>query len=434
MRSSLTKKAEEHAIAVFAGNLRQLLLQPPVSGRVVMGIDPGFVSGCKLAVVDATGAYLEGAAVYPHPPQKKTASAKETIAGLIRRHNVEVIAIGNGTAGRETEAVIAELIGTEQLECRYLMVSEAGASVYSASKLAGEEFPELEASQRGNISIARRVVDPLAELVKIDPKAVGVGLYQHDVDQKALSAKLDAVVESCVNHIGIDLNTASVSLLQHVSGLNKKIAESIIARRSSRGAFRSRGELLAISGMGPVKYEQSAGFLRIRNGDEPLDNTAIHPESYEAAERLLAVSGLTLEKIRDNPGAIEAFVAGKGEAEIAERIGVGLPTLRDIVENLKKPGLDPRDELAPPLLRSDILKLKDLKPGMRLQGTVRNVVDFGVFIDIGVKHDGLMHVSGIKDLSGDIMDNYRVGDVVPVVVEEIDVEKERISLRPGDSD
>ena len=397
MRNILIEKSEKHAIEIFAANLRQLLLLPPISGSIILGIDPGFVSGSKIAVIDKTGKYLGGTTIYPHPPQKRYNQAKATLLEFINKYKVNLIAIGNGTASRETEHLVAEIIKENNTDCHYLIVSEAGASVYSASPLAKEEFPSLEASQRGNISIARRVLDPLAELVKIDPKAIGVGLYQHDVNQKQLTKKLDEVVESCVNHVGVDVNTASISLLTYVSGLNKRLARKIIAERDKLGKFTERSQLFAVSGMGDKIFEQAAGFLKIRNGKNPLDNTFIHPESYIATEKLLNLFNINLNSISDKGNMLKLFVDKKGVLKVAEQIGIGEPTLKDILENLTKPGRDPRDEMPKPILRADVLSINDLNEGMTLKGTVRNVVDFGAFVDLGVKHDGLLHISQITN-------------------------------------
>ena len=397
IRNQLTESSDLHAIEIFAANLRQLLLQPPLAGKMIMGIDPGFYSGSKAAVIDETGRYLEGTTIYPHPPQNKTAEAKKILTALVEKYKVEVIAIGNGTASRETEFLVAELIKEKNLNCHYIIANEAGASVYSASETAKKEFPDLEASQRGNISIARRILDPLSELVKIDPKSIGVGLYQHDVDQKLLSHKLDNVVESCVNYVGVDLNTASGSLLNYVSGLNKRIADNIIKYRDKKGRFSSRTELKEVSGLGDKIFEQSAGFLKIPGSNNPFDNTFIHPESYQAAEKLLKMFNIPLSKVHESGSLIDLFVKQKGLKKLAEEIGIGEPTLKDIIENLKKPGRDPREEMPGPILRSDVLKMEDLQTGMRLKGTVRNIVDFGAFVDIGVKQDGLLHISEIAN-------------------------------------
>jgi uncharacterized protein len=430
IRNHLTEEADNHAIEVFATNLRQLLLQPPISGKIIMGIDPGYVSGCKVAVIDTTGKYLEGTTIYPHEPQKKTEAAKKTTLELIKKYSVDLIAIGNGTASRETELLIADIIKENKLDTKYLIVSEAGASVYSASVLAKSEFPDLEAAQRGNISIARRVLDPLAELVKIDPKSIGVGLYQHDVDQKKLSKKLDDVVVSCVNYVGVDLNTASLSLLSYVSGLTKPIAKRIVDYREKRGRFNTREELKEIRGIGEKVFEQSAGFLKIPGGKNPLDNTFIHPESYGAVRKLLDLAGVSPAEINKKGNLIELYVKSKGIDKVAEQVGTGVPTLKDIIENLKKPGRDPREDLPKPILRSDVLKMEDLKIGMRLKGTVRNIVDFGAFVDIGVKHDGLIHISQMSNrFVKNPFDIINVSDIVEVEILNVDIEKERISLK-----
>ncbi|MCU7495323.1 MAG: RNA-binding transcriptional accessory protein [Ignavibacteria bacterium] len=429
VRSYLTEVADLHAIEIFASNLKQLLLQPPIANRMIMGIDPGFVSGSKVAIIDSTGKYLEGHTIYPHPPQNRTSEAARIVLALIEKYKVDVIAIGNGTASRETEFFIADIIKTNGLKCHYIIVSEAGASVYSASPLAKQEFPELEASQRGNISIARRLLDPLAELVKIDPKSIGVGLYQHDVDQKLLSKKLDDVVVSCVNYVGVDLNTASVSLLTYVSGLNKRIASNIVKYRESQGRFCNRQQLLQVTGLGDKAFEQAAGFLKIPNGDNPLDNTFIHPESYSSTEQLLRFCNVPMDRIKDSAGVVSLYASHKSISKIAKDISVGEPTLIDIIENLKKPGRDPREELPKPILRSDVLKIEDLKEGMRLKGTVRNVVDFGAFVDIGVKHDGLLHISQIANkYVKNPLEVLNVGDILDVTIIGIDLVKGRISL------
>ncbi len=429
LRNELTEKAELHAIEVFASNLRQLLLQPPISGKIIMGIDPGFVSGSKIAVIDKTGKYLDGATIYPHPPQKRMTEAKGKIKSFIEKYNVEIIAIGNGTASRETETMVAELIKTLERKVNYLIVSEAGASVYSASPLAKEEFPDLEASMRGNISIARRVLDPLSELVKIEPKAIGVGMYQHDVNQKLLAKKLDDVVESCVNYVGVDLNTASVSLLSYVSGLSKPLAKRIVKYREENGFFPSREELKKVRGLGEKAFEQAAGFLKIRESDNPLDNTFIHPESYKATEKLLRIVGISVNEISEKGSLIELYVKQKGIRNIAEKLGVGEMTLSDIVDNLKKPGRDPREDVPKPILRSDILKLEDLSEGMKLKGTVRNIVDFGAFVDIGLKNDALLHISEISNkFINSPLDVLSVGDLIEVTVKSIDYNKGRIGL------
>jgi uncharacterized protein len=429
VRNIFTEAADLHAIEIFAANLKALLLQPPFLGKIIMGIDPGFVSGSKVAVIDETGKYLEGMTIYPHPPQNKIQEAAKVVLYFINKYKVEVIAIGNGTASRETEMFISELIKENKLTCKYVIVSEAGASVYSASPVAKKEFPDLEASQRGNISIARRLLDPLAELVKIDPKSIGVGLYQHDVDQKLLSGKLDDVVESCVNYVGVDVNTASASLLTYVSGLNKRIAESIVKYRESHGKFNNRFDLKEVSGLGDKAFEQSAGFLKITNGENPFDNTFIHPESYDATEKLLAMFNIPAFKINESGAVVSLMVNKKGTKNIAKEIGIGEPTLVDIIENLKKPGRDPREELPKPILRSDVLKIEDLQPGMRLKGTVRNVVDFGAFVDIGVKQDGLLHISQIANkFVKNPLEHINVGDIIDVVILEADKQRGRIAL------
>lgn len=429
VRNQMSEEADLHAIEIFASNLRQLLLQPPFSDKMIMGIDPGYVSGSKVAVIDSTGKYLEGNTIYPHPPQNKKQAAEKVILDLIKKYEVELIAIGNGTASRETELLVADLINNNQLQCHYLIVNEAGASVYSASPVAKQEFPDLEASQRGNISIARRVLDPLAELVKIDPKSIGVGLYQHDVDQKLLGKKLKDVVTSCVNYIGVDINTASASLLTYVSGLNKRIANNIVNQREKIGKFKSRQEILDVSGVGEKLFEQSAGFLKIPHATNPFDNTFIHPESYKAAEKLLNICGVKLNEVSTKGNLIQLYVDNKGKLKIADEIGVGEPTLDDIIENLKKPGRDPREEMPAPILRSDVLKIEDLKEGMKLKGTVRNVVDFGAFVDIGVKQDGLLHISEIanKYIKHPI-EVLNVGDIIEATIIKVDVDKGRISL------
>jgi uncharacterized protein len=429
IRNQLTDEADLHAVEIFASNLRQLLLQPPIANKIILGIDPGFVSGSKIAVIDSTGKYLEGTTIYPHPPQSRFLEAKKILAEYINRYKVNVIAIGNGTASRETELLVAETIKENKLKCHYIIVNEAGASVYSASAVAKEEFPDLEASQRGNISIARRVLDPLAELVKIDPKSIGVGLYQHDVDQKLLSKKLDDVVLSCVNYVGVDVNTASVSLLNYVSGLNKRIAKNIVKHREKIGKFKNRFQLLEVSGIGEKAFEQCAGFLRIPNGENPLDNTSIHPESYQATEKLLKLCELSTTHVNEKGNLVEMFVKTKGVEKVAKEIGIGEPTLIDIIENLKKPGRDPREELPKPILRSDVLKIEDLKEGMKLKGTVRNVVDFGAFVDIGVKQDGLLHISQIANkFVKNPLELLKVGDIIDVTIIGIDIPKQRISL------
>lgn len=429
VRGALTESADIHAIEIFATNLKSLLLQAPYSEKIIMGIDPGFYSGSKMAVIDTTGKYLEGTTIYPHPPQNKKDESSKIVKLFVERYKVEIIAIGNGTASRETESFIAEIIKDNDLKCRYIIVNEAGASVYSASAIAQKEFPDLEASQRGNISIARRLLDPLAELVKIDPKSIGVGLYQHDVDQKRLAKKLENIVESCVNFVGVDVNTASATLLTHVSGLNKRVAENIVKYREKNGKFQQRNDLMEVTGMGEKVFEQSAGFLKISSGTNLLDNTFIHPESYKAAEQLLEQMKIPPGKIKESGSFISLIVNQKGTKQIAEEIGIGEPTLIDIIENLKKPGRDPREELPKPLLRSDVLKIEDLMKGMKLKGTVRNVVDFGAFVDIGVKQDGLLHISQIANkYVKNPLDIINVGDIIDITIIEIDAERGRISL------
>ena len=429
VRAILTEAADLHAVEIFASNLRSLLLQAPFANKIILGIDPGFYSGSKAAVIDKTGKYLEGSTIYPHPPQNKTAEAAKILLAFIKKYKVEIIAIGNGTASRETEQFIASLIKQNELECHYVIVNEAGASVYSASAVAKKEFPDLEASQRGNISIARRLLDPLAELVKIDPKSIGVGLYQHDVDQKLLASKLDNVVESCVNYVGVDLNTASASLLSYVSGLNKRIAENIVKYREKYGRFNQRRELMEVTGLGEKAFEQSAGFLKITDGENPIDNTFIHPESYGATEKLLNMFNIPLAKVKDSGAVIALIINQKGTKRLAEEIGIGEPTLIDIIENLKKPGRDPREEMPKPILRSDVLKMEDLKEGMKLKGTVRNVVDFGAFVDIGVKLDALLHVSQMANrFIKNPLDLISVGDIIDVTIMGVDINRGRISL------
>ena len=434
MRASLTERADEGAIGQFALNLKPLLMQPPVKGKVTMGLDPGYRMGCKVAVVDGTGKVLDTAVVYPTYGERQKGEAIAALLKLIRKHGVEHIAIGNGTASRETEQMAVELIrqaSASGAHVSYMIVSEAGASVYSASKLAAEEFPQYDVNLRSAVSIARRLQDPLAELVKIDPKAIGVGQYQHDMPQKQLDDALCGVVEDCVNAVGVDINTASPSLLQRVSGLNATTAKNVVAYREENGAFTSRAQIKKVPKLGPKAFQQCAGFLRVPESKSVLDNTAVHPESYEAAKALLALSGYTLadvkeSRISDLPERIKSYGEGKAAAEI----GVGVPTLRDIVSELLKPGRDVRDELPKPILRTDVLEMKDLTPGMVLTGTVRNVIDFGVFVDIGVHQDGLVHISQVADkFIKHPSEVVSVGDVVKVVVLEVDEKKKRISLR-----
>ena len=433
MRASLTERADEGAIGQFALNLKPLLMQPPVKGKVTMGLDPGYRMGCKVAVVDGTGKVLDTAVVYPTYGERQKGEAIAALLKLIKKHGVEHIAIGNGTASRETEQMAVELIrqaSASGAHVSYMIVSEAGASVYSASKLAAEEFPQYDVNLRSAVSIARRLQDPLAELVKIDPKAIGVGQYQHDMPQKQLDDALCGVVEDCVNAVGVDINTASPSLLQRVSGLNATTAKNVVAYREENGAFTSRAQIKKVPKLGPKAFQQCAGFLRVPESKSVLDNTAVHPESYEAAKALLALSGYTLadvkeSRISDLPERIKSYGEGKAAAEI----GVGVPTLRDIVSELLKPGRDVRDELPKPILRTDVLEMKDLTPGMVLTGTVRNVIDFGVFVDIGVHQDGLVHISQVADkFIKHPSEVVSVGDVVKVVVLEVDEKKKRISL------
>ena len=425
MRAALTDKASEGAIKMFALNLKPLLMQPPVKGHETMGLDPGYAHGCKVAVIDATGKVLDTTVVYPTYGERQKNEAITKLAQLVKKHGVEHIAIGNGTASRETEQMTVELIHRVGGGLSYMIVSEAGASVYSASKLAAEEFPQFDVNLRSAVSIARRLQDPLAELVKIDPKAIGVGQYQHDMPQKELDASLNAVVEDCVNAVGVDLNTASPSLLTRVAGLNGSIAKNIVAFREENGVFTTRRQLLKVAKLGPKAFEQCAGFLRVPESKNVLDNTGVHPESYDAAKGLLELLGATPKDARDLPARLNAYGAEKA----AEALGVGVPTLRDIAKELSKPGRDPRDELPAPILRTDVLDIKDLKPGMVLTGTVRNVIDFGVFVDIGVHQDGLVHISQVcNKFIKHPSEAVAVGDVVKVVVLDVDEKKHRISL------
>ena len=425
MRAALTEKASEGAIKMFALNLKPLLMQPPVKGHVTMGLDPGYAHGCKVAVIDATGKVLDTTVVYPTYGERQKNEAITKLAQLVKKHGVEHIAIGNGTASRETEQMTVELIHKVGGGLSYMIVSEAGASVYSASKLAAEEFPQFDVNLRSAVSIARRLQDPLAELVKIDPKAIGVGQYQHDMPQKELDASLNAVVEDCVNAVGVDLNTASPSLLTRVAGLNGTIAKNIVAFREENGVFTTRRQLLKVAKLGPKAFEQCAGFLRVPESKNVLDNTGVHPESYDAAKGLLELLGATPKDARDLPARLNAYGAEKA----AVALGVGVPTLRDIAKELSKPGRDPRDELPAPILRTDVLDIKDLKPGMVLTGTVRNVIDFGVFVDIGVHQDGLVHISQVcNKFIKHPSEAVAVGDVVKVVVLDVDEKKHRISL------
>ena len=432
IRAALTEKACEDAIKVFASNLRQLLMQQPVKGSVALGLDPGYRTGCKLAVVDATGKVLDtGVAYITTGEERKIEQGKVLVKNLIQKHGVSIIAIGNGTASRESEAFIADLIKDIPQKVAYMVVSEAGASVYSASKLAAEEFPEYDVSLRSAVSIARRLQDPLAELVKIDPKAIGVGQYQHDMPKNRMDEALSGVVEDCVNSVGVDLNTASHSLLSYIAGISSAVAKNIVAYREENGSFTNRKQLLKVAKLGPKAFEQCAGFLRVRDGDDPLDNTAVHPESYEAAKKIIGECGFALSDLEAGKLAEIPEAAKKvGVDKVAETAGIGVPTVNDILKELAKPGRDPRDELPPPLLRSgDVMEMKDLKPGMELMGTVRNVIDFGCFVDIGVHEDGLVHISQICDrYIKHPLEAVKVGEVVKVKVLEVDVKRKRISL------
>ena len=427
IRNSMTEKAEDESIKVFKKNLQQLLMQPPIVGKVVLGWDPAFRTGCKLAVVDETGKVLDTVVIYPTAPTTpaKIASAKETLKKLIKKYNISLISLGNGTASRESEQIIVELLKEIPEKVQYVITNEAGASVYSASKLATEEFPNFDVGQRSAASIARRLQDPLAELVKIDPKSIGVGQYQHDMNQKKLGEALSGVVEDCVNKVGIDLNTASVSLLEYISGISKAIAKNIVAYREENGRFESRKDLLKVPKLGPKAFEQCAGFLRITGGSNPLDATSVHPESYEVAEKFLENMGTTAEDIFKGHGAFYV----KDYRKMAESLGTGEMTLRDIVKELGKPGRDPREEMPKPVLRTDVLDMKDLKEGMILKGTVRNVIDFGAFVDIGVHQDGLVHISQMTDrYIKHPLEAVSVGDIVEVKVLSVDEKKKRISL------
>ena len=431
IRNDLTEKAEDGAIAVFGKNLEQLLMQPPIAGKVVLGWDPAFRTGCKLAVVDPTGKVLDTAVIYPTAPtnEAKIKAAKEKLKELIKKYHVSLFSVGNGTASRESEQIIVELFKEIDDPVQYVIVNEAGASVYSASKLATEEFPNFDVGQRSAASIARRIQDPLAELVKIDPKSIGVGQYQHDMNQKKLGEALGGVVEDSVNKVGVDLNTASAALLEYVSGVSKTIAKNIVSYREENGRFADRKQLLKVAKLGPKAFEQCAGFLRIQGGKNPLDATSVHPESYEAARKLLEKLGYD---VADITGAKLSGLSKKitDYSKMAEELGIGEITLRDIVKELEKPGRDPRDEMPKPVLRSDVLDMKDLKPGMILKGTVRNVIDFGAFVDIGVHQDGLVHVSEMSDTRfiKHPLEAVSVGDIVEVKVLEVDQEKKRISL------
>lgn len=430
IRSSLTERASSSAIKVFSTNLKQLLMQPPVKDKVTLGLDPGYRTGCKVAVVDGTGKVIDTGVIYPAPPKSDIENAKIIIKGFIEKYGVDVIAIGNGTASHETEVFAAEVIKETKRDVSYMVVSEAGASVYSASKLAAEEFPQYDVSLRSAVSIARRLQDPLAELVKIDPKAIGVGQYQHDMPQNQLNGALDGVVESCVNSVGVDLNTASVQLLSRVAGLGQAVAKNIVTYREENGKFVSRNGLKKVPKLGPKAFEQCAGFLRIADGKNPLDNTSVHPESYAAAENILKICDYSEKDLKN--GAVKDLsqrIETKGAETIATELGIGVPTLNDIVKELERPGRDPRDELPAPLLRTDIMSMEDLKPGMELTGTVRNVIDFGVFVDIGVHQDGLVHISQITDrFIKHPSEVLKVGDIVKVWVLSVDTAKKRISL------
>ena len=428
IRSDMTERAEEGAIKVFGKNLEQLLMQPPIVGKVVLGWDPAFRTGCKLAVVDETGKVLDTVVIYPTAPQNKVEEAKSTLKKLIQKYHISLISVGNGTASRESEQVIVELLKEIKEPVQYVIVNEAGASVYSASKLATEEFPEFDVGQRSAASIARRLQDPLAELVKIDPKSIGVGQYQHDMNQKHLGEALQGVVEDCVNKVGVDLNTASAPLLEYVSGISKTLAKNIVVYREEHGAFKSRNQLLKVAKLGPKAYEQCAGFMRIQGGNNPLDGTSVHPESYGAAGSLLEKLGYDLEQIRAG-GLMGIGKKVLDYKKMAQELGIGEITLQDIVKELEKPARDPRDEMPKPILRTDVMEMKDLTPGMILKGTVRNVIDFGAFVDIGVHQDGLVHISQMTDkFIKHPMEVVSVGDIVEVKVLSVDLAKKRIAL------
>ena len=428
IRSDMTERAEEGAIKVFGKNLEQLLMQPPIVGKVVLGWDPAFRTGCKLAVVDETGKVLDTVVIYPTAPQNKVEEAKSTLKKLIQKYHISLISVGNGTASRESEQVIVELLKEIKEPVQYVIVNEAGASVYSASKLATEEFPEFDVGQRSAASIARRLQDPLAELVKIDPKSIGVGQYQHDMNQKHLGEALQGVVEDCVNKVGVDLNTASAPLLEYVSGISKTLAKNIVVYREEHGAFKSRNQLLKVAKLGPKAYEQCAGFMRIQGGNNPLDGTSVHPESYGAAGSLLEKLGYDLEQIRAG-GLMGIGKKVLDYKKMAQELGIGEITLQDIVKELEKPARDPRDEMPKPILRTDVMEMKDLTQGMILKGTVRNVIDFGAFVDIGVHQDGLVHISQMTDkFIKHPMEVVSVGDIVEVKVLSVDLAKKRIAL------
>ena len=431
IRNHLTELAQERAISVFGENIKNLLLQPPLKGKVVMGFDPGYVNGCKIAVVDANGKFLDEAIIYPHKPQGKVEQSKKTLKKLIETYKIDVIAIGNGTASRESESLISDLIKEMGVKAQYIIVNEAGASIYSASELAAQEHPDINVSIRGAISIGRRLQDPLAELVKIDPESIGVGQYQHDLNKKRLKEVLDGVVEDSVNKVGIDLNTASYSLLEHVSGISKAVAKNIIAYREENGSFKSRTELKKVKRLGPSAFVQCAGFMRIEDGKNPLDNTGVHPESYDICKKMLEILGYSLEDLKNkNISDIDNRVEKVGLKQLSENLNVGEVTLKDIILEIKKPGRDPREEEGmKPILRTDVLKIEDIKEGMILKGTVRNVVDFGVFVDIGIKNDGLVHKSQMSNkFVKDPMEICSVGDVVDVKVIGIDLDKQRVAL------
>ena len=428
IRSELTERAEDGAVRVFGKNLEQLLMQPPIAGQVVLGWDPAFRTGCKLAVVDPTGKVLDTTVIYPTPPQNKVEEAKAVLKKLILKYHITLISLGNGTASRESEQIIVELLKELPVKVQYIIVNEAGASVYSASKLATEEFPNFDVGQRSAASMARRLQDPLAELVKIDPKSIGVGQYQHDMNQKKLSEALGGVVEDCVNKVGVDLNTASASLLEYISGVSKAVAKNIVAYREANGRFVSRNQLLKVAKLGPKAYEQCAGFLRITGGENPLDATGVHPESYAATGQLLERLGYSLADIRERR-AQDIAKKVSDYKKLAGELGVGEMTLRDIVKELEKPARDPRDDMPKPILRSDVLEMKDLTPGMTLKGTVRNVIDFGAFVDIGVHQDGLVHISQMCDkFIKHPLEVVSVGDIVEVKVMSVDLKKQRIQL------
>lgn len=428
IRGSLTEAAEDGAIKVFGSNLKQLLMQPPINGHVVLGWDPAFRTGCKLAVVDATGKVLATKVIYPTAPQNKVEESKKILKDLIKKYHISLISVGNGTASRESEAIIADLIHELDTKIQYVIVNEAGASVYSASKLATEEFPNFDVGQRSAASIARRLQDPLAELVKIDPKAIGVGQYQHDMNQKKLTEALDAVVEDSVNQVGVDLNTASAPLMEHISGINKTLAKNIVEYREANGRFKNRKELLKVAKLGPKAFEQCAGFMRITGGTNPLDATSVHPESYEVTETLIQHLGYSMDDLAS--GQLKGITKAAGDIKaLAKELGVGTVTVTDLVKELEKPARDPRSEMPQPILRGDILEMKDLKEGMILKGTVRNVIDFGAFVDIGVHQDGLVHISQMSDkFIKHPLDVVSVGDIVTVKVMSVDLAKKRIQL------